>query len=84
VWLIREKATGKPRIAEVIEVGHFVEGVIQVRPMFTLMKQGVRPVWRIDSWNSNFSEHLKKDGVHLGDASGELTLDDQGADRGRR
>lgn len=25
VWLIREKSTGKPRIAEVIEVGHFVE-----------------------------------------------------------
>lgn len=76
VWLIREKATGKPRIAEVIEVGHFVEGVIQVRPMFTLIKQGVRPVWRVDSWNSNFSEQLKHDGVNLGDSPPELTLAD--------
>lgn len=74
VWLIREKGTGRPRIAEVIEVGHFVEGQIQVRPMFTLIKQGVRPVWRVDSWNSNFSEQLKKDGVNLGDSPQEITL----------
>jgi pilus assembly protein CpaF len=76
VWLIREKGTGRPRVAEVIEVGHFVEGQIQVRPMFTLIKQGVRPVWRVDSWNSNFSEQLKKDGVNLGDAAHEITLPD--------
>jgi pilus assembly protein CpaF len=74
VWLIREKATGRPRIAEVIEVGHYVEGQIQVRPMFTLIKQGVRPVWRVDSWASNFAEQLKKDGVSLGDSTQELTL----------
>jgi pilus assembly protein CpaF len=81
VWLIREKATGKPRIAEVIEVGHFVEGVIQVRPMFTLAKQGVRPVWRVDSWNSNFAEQLKNDGINLGEAGGEITFVDSGNDR---
>jgi pilus assembly protein CpaF len=80
VWLIREKATGKPRIAEIIEVGHFVEGVIQVRPMFTLIKQGVRPVWRVDSWNSNFAEQLKNDGVNLGDSPAELTLGEGGAE----
>jgi pilus assembly protein CpaF len=74
VWLIREKGTGRPRVAEVIEVGHFVEGQIQVRPMFTLIKQGVRPVWRVDSWNSNFGEQLKKDGVNLGDSAQEITL----------
>jgi pilus assembly protein CpaF len=74
VWLIREKSTGKPRIAEVIEVGHFVEGQIQVRPMFTLIKQGQRPVWRVDSWTSNFDEQLKADGVHLGDSPQEVTF----------
>jgi pilus assembly protein CpaF len=84
VWLTREKATGKPRVAEVIEVGHFVEGAIQVRPMFTLIKQGVRPVWRVDSWNSNFQEQLKKDGVNLGESAAELTFDDQPNDRNRK
>jgi pilus assembly protein CpaF len=74
VWLIREKSTGKPRIAEVIEVGHFVEGQIQVRPMFTLIKQGQRPVWRVDSWTSNFDEQLKADGIHLGESPQEITF----------
>lgn len=74
VWLIREKSTGRPRIAEVIEVGHFVEGTIQVRPMFSLIKQGAKPVWRVDSWTSNFDEQLKADGIHLGDSPPELTL----------
>jgi len=84
VWLIREKGTGRPRIAEVIEVGHFVEGQIQVRPMFTLIKQGIRPVWRVDSWNSNFGEQLKKDGVSLGDSSQEITLPEIGGEKGSR
>jgi pilus assembly protein CpaF len=74
VWLIREKSTGRPRIAEVIEVGHFVEGTIQVRPMFSLIKQGAKPVWRVDSWTSNFDEQLKAEGIHLGDSPPELTL----------
>lgn len=74
VWLIREKSTGKPRIAEVVEVGHFVEGTIQVRPMFSLVKQGVRPVWRVDSWTSNFDEQLKADGIHLGESPQEITF----------
>ncbi|MEY4669254.1 MAG: hypothetical protein RL518_1953 [Pseudomonadota bacterium] len=74
VWLIREKSTGKPRIAEVVEVGHFVEGQIQVRPMFTLIKQGQRPVWRVDSWTSNFDEQLKADGIHLGESPQEITF----------
>jgi pilus assembly protein CpaF len=84
VWLMREKSTGKPRVAEVIEVGHFVEGAIQVRPMFTLIKQGVRPVWRVESWNSNFQEQLKKDGVNLGESAAELTFDEQPNDRTRK
>ena len=74
VWLVREKGTGRPRVAEVIEVGHYVEGQIQVRPMFTLIKQGVKPIWRVDSFNSNFAEQLKKDGVNLGDSPAEITF----------
>jgi pilus assembly protein CpaF len=74
VWLIREKSTGKPRIAEVIEVGHFVEGSIQIRPMFSLIKQGQRPVWRVDSWTSNFDEQLKADGIHLGESPQEISF----------
>ncbi|RIL06033.1 MAG: hypothetical protein DCC75_11180, partial [Proteobacteria bacterium] len=61
VWLFREKETGKPRVGEIIEVGHFVEGVIQVRPMFSLMKTGERPVWRVDSWSSSFEDILAAD-----------------------
>jgi pilus assembly protein CpaF len=74
VWLVREKGTGRPRVAEVIEVGHYVEGQIQVRPMFTLIKQGVKPIWRVESFNSNFAEQLKKDGVNLGDSPAEITF----------
>lgn len=74
VWLIREKSTGRPRIAEVIEVGHFVEGTIQVRPMFSLMKQGAKPLWRVESWSSNFDEQLRADGIFLGDSPPEITL----------
>ncbi len=83
VWLIREKSTGRPRIAEVIEVGHFVEGTIQVRPMFSLIKQGAKPVWRVDSWTSNFDEQLKADGIHLGDSPPELTLAPTVAGKGK-
>jgi pilus assembly protein CpaF len=84
VWMVREKATGKPRIAEVIEVGHFVEGTIQIRPMFSLVKQGMRPMWRIDSWNSVFSEQLAKDGINLGDSAQEFGFDDGSVERPRR
>jgi pilus assembly protein CpaF len=84
VWMVREKATGKPRVAEVIEIGHFVEGIIQVRPMFTLVKQGVRPMWRIESWNSNFSEQLAKDGIHLGESAQEFGFDEVIPERTRR
>ena len=74
VWLFREKETGKPRVGEIVEVGHFVEGVIQVRPMFTLVKTGEQPVWRVDSWSSNFDEVLAADNVFLGDSPPEITL----------
>lgn len=72
IWLHREKATGKPRIGEIIEVGHFVEGVIQVRPMFTQSKQGENPLWKVESWASNFDEILERDGIHLGDSPPEV------------
>lgn len=78
IWLFREKGTGKPRVGEVIEVGHFVEGVIQVRPMFTLIRTGENPVWRVDSWSSAFDEILAADGIYLGDSPQEINL--SGAD----
>lgn len=78
IWLFREKGTGKPRIGEVIEVGHFVEGVIQVRPMFTQIKTGERPAWRVDSWASNFDDVLSEDGIYLGDSPQEITFSSMG------
>ena len=74
VWLFREKGSGKPRIGEVVEVGHFVEGVIQVRPMFTMLKSGTQPIWRVDSWTSTFDEQLAADGVFLGDSPPEISF----------
>jgi pilus assembly protein CpaF len=78
IWLFREKGTGKPRVGEVIEVGHFVEGVIQVRPMFTQIKTGERPAWRVDSWSSNFDDVLSEDGIYLGDSPQEVTFSSMG------
>lgn len=79
VWLFREKGTGKPRVGEIIEVGHFVEGVIQVRPMFSYLRGGERSVWRVDSWASGFTEYLEKDGVFLNEAPQEITFANAGA-----
>lgn len=74
VWLFREKGSGKPRVGEIVEVGHFVEGVIQVRPMFTMVQTGERPLWRVDSWTSSFDEYLSEQGIFLGDSPPEITL----------
>lgn len=74
VWMFREKVTGRIRIGEVIEVGHFVEGVIQVRPMFKLIETGERPVWRVESWSSNFDYVLGEDGIFLGDHPKEISF----------
>lgn len=80
VWMFREKGSGKPRVGEVIEVGHFVEGQIQVRPMFKLIKTGDRPVWRVESWSSNFDEILAENGIFLGDSAQEVTFGSSAAD----
>lgn len=72
VWLHREKGTGKPRVGEIIEVGHFVEGVIQVRPMFSQIKTGTQPVWRVESWTSAFEDLLSDNGIFLGDSAREI------------
>lgn len=84
IWMFREKETGKPRVGEIIEVGHFVEGVIQVRPMFTLVKTGERPVWRVDSWSSTFDEILAADGLFLGDAPPEISFSNVGSNSGTK
>ncbi|MDZ4784513.1 MAG: ATPase, T2SS/T4P/T4SS family [bacterium] len=74
VWMIREKGTGKVRIGEIIEVGRYVEGMIQVKPMFSLIHMGERPIWQVHSWNSSFDEDLAKDGIYLNQAPPELTF----------
>ncbi len=86
VWLFREKGNGKPRVGEIIEVGHFVEGVIQIRPMFTQIKTGDRPLWRVDSYSSAFDEYLSEQGIFLGDAPTEIGLSNMNVsdERGRR
>jgi|GEM_PF-414886 len=84
VWLVREKGSGKPRVGEIVEVGHFVEGVIQVRPMFKLMKTGERATWRVESWASNFDEILADNGIFLGDSAQEIGFGTSGNDASKR
>ena len=66
VWMMREKKSGRVRIAEVLEIGNYVEGNIQVRPMFRLIHEGERPCWEVLSWSSLYEEALLRHGVHLG------------------
>jgi len=72
IWMFREKGLGKPRVGEIVEVGHFVEGQIQVRPMFSICRTGERPLWRVESWTSSFEEILEANGIRLGDSSPEI------------
>lgn len=72
IWLFREKGTGKPRVGEICEVGHYVEGAIQVRPMFTYLRNGQQPMWRVDSWSSQFDSILVENGIYLGDSPPEV------------
>ena len=67
-WNVRERVSGRVRLAEVIEVGNYVEGNIQVRPMFKLVTQGENPKWEVLSWSSNFEDTLERNGIFLGDA----------------
>ncbi|HMO17041.1 MAG TPA: ATPase, T2SS/T4P/T4SS family [Oligoflexia bacterium] len=68
IWQLREKASGRVRMGEVIEVGNFVEGNIQIRPMFKLVQQGESPVWEVLSYSSFFEDVLERSGIYLGDA----------------
>lgn len=67
-WMSREKGTGRVRLAEIVEVGNFVEGTIQVRPIFKLVHEGEDPIWEVQSWSSFFDDVLEKSGIFLGDA----------------
>lgn len=78
IWLFREKGTGKVRIGEIIEVGHYVEGAIQIRPMFSMLETGERPVWKLNSWSSNFETILSQDGILLGEYPEEISLNSVG------
>jgi pilus assembly protein CpaF len=66
VWMFRDKHSGRPRIGEIIEVGHYVEGSIQIKPIFRFDHSSEVPAWLVESWNSYFEDVLSKDGVHLG------------------
>ncbi len=68
VWNCRERASGKVRMAEIIEVGHFVEGNIQIRPMFKLVEQGDSALWEVLSYSSFYEDVLERNGIYLGDA----------------
>ena len=74
IWLFRDKETGKPRIGEIVEVGNFTEGVISVRPMFKLIEYGSRPVWRLESWSSQFDDVLLENGIKLGESPQEFSF----------
>lgn len=74
VWMFRDKRDGKPRIGEIIEVGHFVEGSIQVKPMFRFDYSKGEPTWLVESWSSYFDTVLLADGIHLGEHNTALTL----------
>lgn len=85
VWNCREKVSGKVRCAEIIEVGNFVEGSIQVRPMFRLVTEGDNPRWEVQSWASNHEEVLSRNGIILGDAPQYLTFANaSGTEKARR
>lgn len=74
VWNCRERHSGRVRTAEIIEVGNFVEGVIQVRPMFKLVEEGDCPKWEVLSWGSFYEDILERNGIVLGEAPKFLTF----------
>jgi pilus assembly protein CpaF len=74
VWMFRDKTTGRPRIGEVIEVGHFVEGSIQVKPIFKYDLTQEQPTWLIESWSSYFDSVLIGAGILLGQQGPTLHL----------
>lgn len=68
IWMKRERQSGRIRMAEIVEIGSFSEGLIQVRPMFKLIEEGKNPKWEVLSWSSNYGVALEKNGIILGDA----------------
>ncbi len=80
IWMCRERASGRVRLAEVVEVGHYVEGSIQVRPMFKLVQEGENPKWEVQSWASNHEEILSRNGIYLGDAPKYLSFSNLAGD----
>ena len=83
IWMTREKSSGRVRLAEIIEVGNFVEGNIQVRPMFKLAQEGENPKWEVLSWSSNYEDVLHRNGIVLGNAPQFLSFTPQTSTRGR-
>ncbi len=81
-WNVRERGTGRVRLAEVMEVGHFVEGNIQVRPMFKLAQPGENPQWEVLSYSSYYEEILERNGIYLGDAPKYIGFNNQSQSKG--
>ena len=81
-WNTRERGTGRVRLAEVLEVGHFVEGNIQVRPMFKLVQPGENPQWEVLSYSSYYEEVLERNGIYLGDAPKYIGFNNQSQSKG--
>ena len=73
-WCLRERESGAVRLGELIEVGGFSEGNVQVRPMFKLIQEGKHPMWEVQSLSSNFDKVLEKKGLKLSEVSKQLTL----------
>lgn len=76
-WNVRERGTGRVRLAEVMEVGHYVEGNIQIRPMFKLVQPGENPQWEVLSYSSYYEEVLERNGIYLGDSPRYLGFNNQ-------
>lgn len=74
IWMCRERSTGRVRLAEVIEVGNYIEGSIKVRPMFKLVQPGENPKWEVQSWSSTYDDVLHRNKIFLGDAPQFLTF----------
>ncbi len=63
VFVDVERATGKRRIAEILEVGASSDGAVQVSPMFTFVPTDGQAVWRRESGISQFPEALRRAGI---------------------
>ncbi len=75
VFLGVDRDAGKRRILEVVEIGSFSDGAIQLSPMFRYLPHPNRPQWRREAGLSQFQAELQSTGLALPTAGGTLGLD---------